>query len=69
MLILVNQKELNDNEANVQLNQLKIELINAHSEKETLEAKYKQSIEELKEKLIKQQSSLQMAEHQIHQNI
>lgn len=41
---------------------MKVDLINAHSEIETLEAKYKKSIEELKEKLQKEQASCEHAE-------
>lgn len=36
MLSIMNEKESNENETSVQLNQAKIDLINAHSEMETL---------------------------------
>ena len=53
-MLLINEKELNGNETNVQLNQLKLELINSHSEKESLEGKFKKTVEELREKLNKE---------------
>ena len=62
MLTLVNEKQLNGNETSIQLNQVKIELINAHSEIQTIQIKYKKMVEEFKEKLHKEQTSCEQAE-------
>lgn len=62
MLSIMNEKESNENETSVQLNQAKIDLINAHSEMETLQAKHKKALEEMKEKMMKEQTNYEQSQ-------
>ena len=68
-MLLINEKELNGNETNVQLNQLKLELINAHSEKESIQGNYKKTVEELREKLSKEHLNYESLENQMNERV
>ena len=53
MTSLISQKEENGNEIEYSLNQVRAELINLRSEKQSNEGKLTKNVEELKEKLTK----------------